>query len=165
MEKEIKCIMRRYDWSEERVKKAVAEANCWFECLELLGIPKRGCNYRTLKSKVVQYGINHSHFDYGYAKTHNGMHHGRRNCNRTDEEIFSYASKIKTENLKKEYIRRIQSGNAKCEECGIEDWNGKALVFHIHHIDGDHKNNAKTNLKLLCPNCHSQTENFADRKR
>ena len=157
--------MRRYDWDEERLKRAVAKANCWFECLDLLGIPKRGGNYRTLKAKVFQYGIDISHFDYGYAKTHNGMHHGRRNCNRTDEEIFSYASKIKTENLKKEYIRRIQFGHARCEECGIEDWNGKALVFHIHHIDGDHRNNERTNLKLLCPNCHSQTGNYANRKR
>ena len=157
--------MKRYDWSEMRVRKAVAEAGCWFECLELLEIPKRGCNYRTLKSKVMQYGVDYSHFDYGYAKTHNGMHQGRHNCNKTDDEIFSYASKIRTENLKKEYIRRFQSGHARCEECGIEDWNGKALVFHIHHIDGDHKNNMKINLKLLCPNCHSQTENYANRKR
>ncbi len=157
--------MRRYDWSEKRVKEAVAEANCWFECLELLQIPKGGCNYRTLKAKVCGYGIDTSHFDYEYAKTHNGLHHGRRNCNRPDAEIFCYASKIKMENMKKEYIRRIQSGHARCEECGIETWNGRPLVFHIHHKDGDHKNNAVDNLRLLCPNCHSQTDNYANRKR
>ena len=157
--------MRKYDWGEERVRDAVAKANCWFECLDILSIPKRGCNYRTLKSKVSQYGIDASHFNYEYAKTHNGLHHGRRNCNRSDEEIFAYASKIKTENLKKEYIKRVQSGNARCEKCGIKDWNGMPLVFHIHHIDGDHKNNIKTNLILLCPNCHSQTDNYSNKKR
>ena len=40
--------MRKYDWGEERVRDAVAKANCWFECLDILSIPKRGCNYRTL---------------------------------------------------------------------------------------------------------------------
>ena len=81
--------MRKYDWSEEKIRDAVARANCWFECLDLLSVPKRGGNNRTLKSKV----------------------------------------------------------------------------FHIHHIDGDHKNNVKTNLVLLCPNCHSQTDNYSNRKR
>lgn len=62
--------MRKYDWSKERVCEAVAKANCWFDCLDLLGIPKRGCNYRTLKNKVLLYEISTDHFDYEYAKTH-----------------------------------------------------------------------------------------------
>lgn len=157
--------MRKYDWSELKVRDAVAKANCWFECLELLSIPKRGCNYRTLKSKIAEYGIDTSHFDYNYAKTHNGLHYTRHNRNRTDAEIFSYSSRIRTDNLKKEYIRRVQGGIPICEECGITEWNGKPLVFHIHHIDGDHKNNVVSNLKLLCPNCHSQTDNYSNKKR
>lgn len=157
--------MRKYDWSKDRVADAVLRANCWFECLELLSIPKRGCNYRTLKSKVSEYGLDTDHFNCEYAKTHNGLHHRRHNCNRLDEEIFSYASRIRTGNLKKEYIKRVQNGKARCEGCGIENWNGKPLVFQIHHIDGDHKNNVLSNLKLLCPNCHSQTENYSNKKR
>ena len=37
--------MRKYDWSKERVTKAVEESNCWFNCLDNLGIPKKGYNY------------------------------------------------------------------------------------------------------------------------
>jgi hypothetical protein len=71
-----KSVMRKYDWSKDRVAEAVAEANCWFDCLARFGIPKGGCNYRTLQSKVRQYGIDTSHFNYHYAKTHNGQHYG-----------------------------------------------------------------------------------------
>lgn len=157
--------MRKYDWNKEKVAGAVAEANCWFDCLDKLGIPKRGCNYRTLKGKITNYGLDTSHFDYRAAKTNNGRHYKRKLANRTDLEIFRKDAQIKVLNLKKEYIRRIMHGDARCEVCGLREWNGKELVFQIHHLDGDHKNHTLSNLQLLCPNCHSQTENYSNRKR
>ena len=158
-------VMRKYDWSEARVEKAVAEANCVFDCLDKLGIPKIGCNYRTLKGKIDEYGLDISHFDYRMAKGRNGRHYERQLVNRSDEEIFSYGAQIKTMNLKREYVRRVLKGDAHCEICGIREWNGKELMFQIHHIDGNHRNHVAENLQLLCPNCHSQTENYSNRKR
>ena len=38
-------------------------------------------------------------------------------------------------------------------------------MLQIDHIDGDFHNNLAENLRLLCPNCHSQTPNFAGRSR
>ncbi len=155
----------KYDWSEERVASAVKKANCWYECLALLGIPKAGCNYRTLKGKVASYGLDTSHFNYDYAHIHNGKHYKRQISNRPDSEIFCENARIKVDNLKKEYIRRVMNGDARCENCGIREWNGKALTFQIHHIDGNHSNHTISNLILLCPNCHSQTENYSNKKR
>lgn len=54
--------MKKYDWSKDRVRKAAEKANCWFECLEMLGIPKQGYNYRTLQNKVREYNIDVTHF-------------------------------------------------------------------------------------------------------
>ena len=48
----------------------------------------------------------------------------------------------------------------RCNKCGISEWNGKKITLEIEHKDGDHWNNKKENLELLCPNCHSQTLNF-----
>lgn len=48
----------------------------------------------------------------------------------------------------------------ECEECHIKDWNNKEIRLHVHHIDGNPRNNDRSNLQILCPNCHSQTENW-----
>ena len=48
----------------------------------------------------------------------------------------------------------------KCECCGISEWNGKPLTLQLHHIDGNRENNSLSNLMFLCPNCHSQTDNY-----
>ncbi|GAK60892.1 conserved domain protein [Candidatus Vecturithrix granuli] len=50
----------------------------------------------------------------------------------------------------------------QCALCGIEpEWNGQELVLQIDHINGDHKDNRFENLRIVCPNCHSQTDTFA----
>jgi Zn finger protein HypA/HybF involved in hydrogenase expression len=63
------------------------------------------------------------------------------------------------------YIRRcIKTHNLipydKCHQCGVVDWVKGPLNLELDHIDGDNKNNTITNLRFLCPNCHSQTETF-----
>jgi hypothetical protein len=47
-----------------------------------------------------------------------------------------------------------------CEVCGISQHNGKDIVLEVDHIDGHHKNNHPDNLRLICPNCHSQTDTY-----
>lgn len=49
----------------------------------------------------------------------------------------------------------------QCTICnGNPVWQGKPLRMHLDHIDGDRYNNVLTNLRILCPNCHSQTETY-----
>lgn len=48
-------------------------------------------------------------------------------------------------------------------ECKASTWLGKPLSLQLDHIDGNKKNNDPSNLRLLCPNCHSQTKTFAGR--
>lgn len=63
--------------------------------------------------------------------------------------------------IMKKYLLQIKN---KCFECGIsETYNGKPIVLHCDHIDGDSDNNKLTNLRLLCPNCHSQTDTYCGR--
>ena len=50
-----------------------------------------------------------------------------------------------------------------CNSCGITEHNGKYIVLEVSHIDGNAYNNFPTNLELLCPNCHSQTDTYKGR--
>lgn len=53
----------------------------------------------------------------------------------------------------------------RCEVCGLTEWLGKPLSMALHHVNGDGRDNRLENLQLLCPNCHSQTDNFSGRGR
>lgn len=53
----------------------------------------------------------------------------------------------------------------ECAVCKISEWQGKKLTLELEHIDGDSTNHKFDNLKLLCPNCHSQTSTFRNKKR
>jgi hypothetical protein len=52
-----------------------------------------------------------------------------------------------------------------CETCGINEWRGVPLSLSLHHVNGDRHDNRLRNLRLLCPNCHSQTPNFGSRNK
>jgi len=62
------------------------------------------------------------------------------------------------------HIRRylFEKHNGKCCKCGwcqINENTGK-VPLQINHIDGNYLNNKEDNLELICPNCHSLTDNY-----
>ena len=48
----------------------------------------------------------------------------------------------------------------KCEICGTDEWNKSPLMCELDHINGDSRDHRLSNLQILCPNCHSQTDTF-----
>jgi len=61
----------------------------------------------------------------------------------------------------KKYL--VEKFGNKCVECGQENsWNNKPLMLQLDHIDGDSDNSLISNLRLLCPNCHTQTETYGN---
>ena len=55
----------------------------------------------------------------------------------------------------------IQEQNNTCSICGLPQiWNNKPLNFHFDHIDGNNQNELRENIRLICPNCHSQTNTY-----
>jgi hypothetical protein len=60
--------------------------------------------------------------------------------------------------------RIISIKGYKCESCGLAEWLDNPIILELHHIDGNTNNNVDENLILLCPNCHSFTENWRKKK-
>jgi hypothetical protein len=70
-----------------------------------------------------------------------------------------YLGKISTNDTIKKIL--IYLYGEKCIKCGNNgSWMGKPLTLQVDHINGNSDNNTPNNLRLLCPNCHSQTETF-----
>ena len=52
-----------------------------------------------------------------------------------------------------------------CSECNVSEWNEKKLVMQLDHIDGNSRNHRLNNLRMLCPNCHSQTDTYCGKNK
>lgn len=105
---------------------------------------KSGSASLTLKKVFDEKGIDYSHFK-GHA------------WNKKDEITFSDFGVINWRDVKEKIF---QERPYQCEECGISEWRGQKIILQVHHIDGDRSNNTRNNLKILCPNCHSLTQNW-----
>lgn len=60
--------------------------------------------------------------------------------------------------------RIIIEQECKCAKCGLSEWMGEPICFEMDHIDGNKNNNTRSNLEILCPNCHSNTPTWKGRK-
>ena len=49
--------------------------------------------------------------------------------------------------------------------CGLKKWYSVPLILELHHVDGNKENDERGNLEMRCPNCHSITPNFKNKKR
>lgn len=78
----------------------------------------------------------------------------------TIEELLQVDGRVQTSSFKK---RLVDEGYLEyiCAECGLGDmWNDLPISLHLDHIDGNRCNNTLENLRILCPNCHSQTDTY-----
>lgn len=82
----------------------------------------------------------------------------------TEEILEGKHPYYQTLKLKKRLIKENIFEN-KCDSCGITTWNGNEIVLHLDHINGDCSDHVLDNLRLLCPNCHSQTDTWCGRNK
>jgi len=89
--------------------------------------------------------------------------------NRTNKsiDVFSKNSVIVSNSKLKNFLMKIKYFNDKCyaNGCGVENkWLNTPITLQMDHINGNSMDNRLENLRLLCPNCHSQTSTFSTRK-
>ena len=108
------------------------------------------CKVDTLKSYLKKMGID-------YAGNQGTKHLTGTSTYVPASEYLYNGSAITSYKLKLKLIREGIK-EYKCEQCGLTEWNGKPAPIELDHIDGNHYNNELSNLRILCPNCHAQTD-------
>jgi protein-arginine kinase activator protein McsA len=75
-----------------------------------------------------------------------------------DREIREGLRDSPTRRTLRRYL--IRHRGRSCFICDRSYWNDEEIPIELDHIDGDHTNNELENLRLVCPNCHAQTDTY-----
>jgi len=115
-----------------------------------------GLHFNTFRRQAIKIGC------YDTNQSGKGVSKYRPNTIKLDDVLNGQYPHYKTGNLKRQLMKYGLKSN-QCELCKITEWNGNSIVMELDHIDGNRFNHSLDNLKMLCPNCHSQTPTFRGR--
>lgn len=114
--------------------------------LRKLNLRPVGGNYVTIKRSLKRLNIDTTHWTGSAWNKH--------------QKLKDWSSYLNMSSIKPHLIK--EKGHI-CEICNMSAWLNCPISLEIHHIDGDRTNNDYLNLQLLCPNCHSFTDNWRGR--
>lgn len=140
-------------------KQTIQQTFSISEFLSKFNLTPKGGKYKTFHKIVKE-----NNFDISHYITH------RKTCQFSsltrEEFIKKYLCKANTSKKIRHYLIKFNLLDYKCNLCNqIDYWNNKPLTLQLDHIDGDPLNNELSNLRFLCPNCHSQTSTFGTKNR
>lgn len=152
--------MKKVIYTKELLEDLVKDCYSFAELCRKLGLCPEGSNPKSVRKKLDEFDVDYSHF------TGKKWHENAKNpvYRRKYLPNLCEHSSLSSSHVK-ELVYRLGLKENKCECCGLSEWQGKPLVCELHHINGDSSDNRIENLTILCPNCHSQTENFRNKNR
>lgn len=149
-----------YALPPELFRKLVRESWSLSDILKALGLHVSSGNYKTLKRRLKEDDIDYAHIILGLNHNAGKRFPGR---GRPIERLLltcKNPNHLKTMLLKSGLLRN------ECYKCGLKnEWQGESLSLQMDHINGNAQDNRLENLRILCPNCHSQTTTYAARNR
>lgn len=147
-------------FTEAEIKEIITNSHSFAECCRKIGYSDKGrYGPDIIKAYCLEHNISTDHF----SQTLNA--HQKTTKYTLDEILVKNSKYTNISRLKARLIseKRLEYKCAICNNTGI--WNGKPLTLELDHINGDHLDHRITNLRFLCPNCHSQTPTYAGRNK
>ncbi|MBC8306695.1 MAG: HNH endonuclease [Pelagibacterales bacterium] len=131
------------------VKNSVFLKDIVKKCGYIASLNKRTRN--KIKKRINILNIDISHFKYPERKTL--------------KQLCIQQGKYHRGGLKRRLLKENILEN-KCSECGqMPFYNNKILILQLDHVNGNNTDNRIENLRILCPNCHSQTSTFSGKNK
>ena|SRR5690606_1649736 len=142
-------MTRQYKaYTDEDILREVENVKSMAQLLKNLGLKPTGGNYDNMKRNLQRLGVTADHWT---------------------GKLWSKGERLKDwsqyKTTKAARVHLIRERGGCCEMCGLSEWLDQPMKFEIHHIDGDRTNNNSENLQVLCPNCHSLTDNWKNTRR
>jgi len=159
--------MRNYrarpNTSDSQLIEAVATSLSAAGALRRLGRVAAGGNYTTLRNRIRLLGLSTAHWT-GRGHLRGNSHSWARKYPLekilvSDSDYRGGSSKLRLRLVKSGFLANC------CSLCKITDWRGEPISLHLDHKNGDNRDQRLDNLRLLCPNCHSQTATYCGRNK
>lgn len=142
-------MKKRRTYDLNGLMEAIKISTSFHEVLRRLDLPLRTFYYNQIYKDIFLNNINVTHFVKSKGR-------GKK---AKLEDVLVDNSTYPSTNVKRKLLAEDILKN-ECSECLITDWRGKELVLQLDHINGKSNDNRIENLRLLCPNCHSQTDTY-----
>lgn len=149
-------------YTKELLENIAKDSFSVMEVVRKLGLKQSGGNHSHVSKKLKEYDLNISHFK--------GRCWNRGIASATKHTKESFLSSLKKDCILngtrlKEKLISFGIKSYECELCKNKEWAGKPIPLEVDHINGDHSNNELENLRLLCPNCHAQTDTYCSKNK
>ena len=152
------CMPRKY--TDESLRHHLPNCGSIRQLILALRLNESGSMYASLKKRITDLDLDTSHM-HGQGWLKGGVPQNAQPL----KDILKKGTTYRSSYLKPRLFK-AKLFEERCSVCGLDPvWRDQPLVLELDHINGDRFDNRIENLRIICPNCHSQTPTFRGRKK